>query len=223
MGFRKSRFVDFDKDVVRVTPMDLLGGIKPPPAALGKRLDLFECQVDVWYLAPAVAMLKQIESHDVKSVWAHSAYSLLSLVFSYFEMIGKTLNPAARAKGTAGLDFNYGFCDVYPGVCPSDVVPSDTAVPDVREIRERVRNGMYHLGDTKCDVLIHNVSASRDFVVERRHGAILVFVNPHQVTRRIVDHFPTFMARLRSRSKANHLLRQRFVRFFTEFKTATSI
>ena len=71
--------------------------------------------VDVWQLGAAVAILRQIEVPPPPSIWSHSAYGLLSIVFTYFEMLGKSL----RASGKSGEDFNMGFCDVYPTFTPA--------------------------------------------------------------------------------------------------------
>lgn len=64
-------------------------------------------------------------------------------------MIGKILNPSSNGWRTSKQDFNFGFCDVYPPFGPTGIERSDPAVPDVAQFRDRVRNGMYHLGYTK--------------------------------------------------------------------------
>jgi hypothetical protein len=106
-------------------------------------LDLFECRVDVWQFGPAVEILKELDDNatDPASVWAHGAYALLGLVFTYFEMIGKTLNPNSRPTGTAGVDFNYGFSDVYSSFAPAPGRDfTDPSIPDVAAFRDRVRH-----------------------------------------------------------------------------------
>ena len=101
-------------------------------------------------------MLKEIEGHQHPSIWSHAAYGMIGVFFSYFEMVGKTLNPNSGSSGTAGKDFNYGFCDVYPSLKPSNGNYGDAQVPLVVELRNRVRNGMYHLAYTKNNLMIHN-------------------------------------------------------------------
>ncbi|MCB0202795.1 MAG: hypothetical protein KDI03_22215, partial [Anaerolineae bacterium] len=113
--FRESEFIDFNSGQVKIAPMDLtrqfqIAGATGPEAGIR----LFQCQIDVWMLGVAVQILKEIESHEPPSTWSHAAYGLISVVFPYFEMIGKTLNPGSKRVRTAGQDFNYGFCDVYP-------------------------------------------------------------------------------------------------------------
>ena len=128
-----------------------------------QKIDFFECRVDVWQLGVAVEMLKQIEAHEPPSIWSHAAYGLLSVIASYYEMVGKVLNPQSRPRGTSSEDFNWGFCNVYPDFRLAEATSpdwaeayKDTAVPVVAEFRNLMRNGMYHLGFPKKKFLIHN-------------------------------------------------------------------
>ncbi len=214
MEFRDSPYIDFNSGRVITPPMEL-SKQRRPPYSIDDMLDLFECRVDVWQLGPAVQILRQIETRAKPSAWEHAAYALLAIVFSYFEMIGKCLNPKSQPRGTASVDFNYGFCDVYPafGVAESD--RRDAVLLDVREFRDRVRNGLYHLGYTKGNLFIHNspALAANEFFVDRRSSEPVYLVNPHQVTRTIVAHFADLMRRVRDSDD----LRRRFRRFFVEY------
>ena len=78
----------------------------------GQKIDLFECRVDVWSLGVAAATLYEIEHGKKGSIWQHAAYGMLTISFTYFEMVGKTLNPNSRTRGTASEDFNVGCRDV---------------------------------------------------------------------------------------------------------------
>jgi hypothetical protein len=216
MEYRSSPYIEFNSGTVVTPPMEL-SGERIRPHSLDDMLDLFECRVDVWQLGPAVQVLKQIETHSEPSVWSHTAYALLAIVFTYFEMIGKTLNPASKSSGTANLDFNYGFCDVYPAFDLTNGDREDAALPDVREFRDRVRNGLYHLGYTKGNLFIHNEQSPDDFFIDRRGPKPVYLMNPHRVTRTIVAHFPSFMGRLRDPDQQFDDLRARFRRFFGEF------
>src|SRR6266536_860945 len=105
MELRASPYIDFNSGTV-VTPPMQLSRERTPPRTFDDLLDLFECRVDVWQLGPAVQILKQMETQPSPSVWAHTAYALLAVVFTYFEMIGKCLNPDSQPSGTGGPDFN---------------------------------------------------------------------------------------------------------------------
>lgn len=222
MGFRSSPYIDFETGTVIMPPMTLSEQRKRP-RSLVDMLDLFECRVDVWQFGPAVAMLKKIEADRVEqpsSVWTHAAYALLNIVFTYFEMLGKTLNPDSKARGSARIDFLHGFCDVYPEFRPASGGLTDTSVPDVKEFRDRARNGIYHLGYTKGNLFIWDEPSRPDFFVDRQHRDHVYYVNPHGVTRTIVAHFPGFMNRLRHSPPGSPEL-ERFRRFFTEFHGIT--
>jgi len=217
--FRKSRFIDFNIGQVFVQPMEFMRQI-PGPWTLTNKIDVFECRVEVWQLGVAVEMLKEIERNKHPSIWSHSAFGLIAVVFTYFEMIGKTLNPKSRCSGTTAPDFNYGFCDVYPEYQPATGDYQDANLPEVRGFRDRIRNGMYHLAGTKTYLVIHNnPEITKDFVVDgESHAGHLVYrMNPHRVTRTIVDHFPDFVARLRDSKPEFADMRRKFLEFFDTF------
>ena len=217
MVYRSSKYIDFNTCRVVMPPM-VLSRQLARPLDIGQMLELFECRVDVWQFGPAVAILQLMEKPGIEqsSIWTHSAYVLLGSVFPYFEMIGKILNPRSRERGTASIDFNYGFCDVYPNFAPpSGTTPENSAVPDVVEFRDRVRNGIYHLGYTKGNLFIWNEAGRPDFEIDRSRRDPVYYLNPHNLTRTLVDHFPGLMQRLRDPGAG--ALQQQFERFFVEF------
>jgi hypothetical protein len=233
--FRASRFIDFNTGTVIKAPMDLKKSM-PATMTTDQKIDLFECRLEVWQLGVAAEMLKQIEAARNPSIWSHAAYGLVSVSFSYFEMIGKTLNPQSAASNTASEDFNVGFCTVYPkfkptnGIykdkLPSPPAPPRTSNPDLQTViafRNRIRNGMYHLGYTKKGLWLHNDVGKDDFQVVPEPnpsgpGMVDVYhMNPHATTRTIIDHFPKFAADLRDPAKG---LQTKFVDFFDNYHVA---
>ena len=218
--FRISRFIDFDAGLVRVPPMVVQNSLPPrEQQSIDQMLLLFECRVDVWKFGPAVEMLKAMDvADDQKSVWAHAAYALLDVTCSYFEMVGKVLNSDSNTSGTAGRDFNYGFCDVYPEFAVAGSDRRDTALPVVKAFRDRLRNGMYHLGYTKSELYIHNQPAKwpNDFMLVPEGGRDCFLVNPHRMTRTMVEHFGGFMGRLRNYSSEFEPMRSKFKEFFVD-------
>ena len=210
--------------VVPNPPMDLLGPLpKRRHQTLQQMLFSFECRVEIWMLGPAVEMLKTMESHsDPHSIWLHSGYLLLGATFSYFEMIGKILNPNSETRGSAGMDFNYGFCDVYPSFAVSGNDRSDGKLPVVAQFRNRVRNGIFHLGYTKSHLYIHHrpLDYPDDFSVAPKGGETYYCVNPHHMTRTIVAHFPSVVNRLRDGDSAFDGMRSKFREFYVDFHAA---
>jgi hypothetical protein len=95
--YRSSRFIDFNEGRVVLDPESFVDQASRP-WTLEQKIDFFECRVDVWQLGVAVEMLKQIEAHEPPSIWSHAAYGLLSVIASYFEMVGKVLNPRSGPR-----------------------------------------------------------------------------------------------------------------------------
>ena len=236
LQFRPSRYIDYNTGEVITAPMDLKKSI-PATMTTDQKIDLFECRVDVWQFGVAAAILKQIEAAQDPSIWSHAAYGLVSVGFTYFEMIGKALNPNSKASGSASDDFNYGFCNVYPEFTPANGVYTDkTPAPSgkwppntdpeilkVKEFRNRIRNGIYHLGYTKKGLWIHNDPGRPDFEIVQAAdpsgtGVIDVYrMNPHNTTRTIIEHFARFIADLRDPTKG---LQKKFLDFFDNYHKA---
>lgn len=215
MSYRASKYIDFDNGTVQIAPMQL-AATKTSPLTLDDKIDLFECRVDVWQLGTAVALLTAIESHQPPSIWSHAAYGLLACAISYFEMLGKTLNPKSETSGTAGIDFNYGFCDVYPSFGSACGSYQDKAIPNVKQFRDRLRNGLYHLAYTKQHLWIHaDESPTLDDFHVTTHSPPEFWVNPHRMVRSLVDHFPSFISRIRNPNNAH--LRGGFEAFFDDY------
>ena len=228
--YRSSRFIDFNEGRVILDPEAFVENTSRP-WTVTEKIDFFECRVEVWQLGVAVEMLKQIEANAPPSIWSHAAYGLLSVIVSYFEMVGKVLNPNSKPSYTASVDFNWGFCNVYPDFCTapeksqsSEEDYTDSAVPHVAKLRDLMRNGMYHLGFPKKNFLIHNsqeIPTDFQFVCVRDQQdgqaaiGIVYLMNPHRVTRSLVDHFSGIIVALRQTSNSD--LRNKFEQFFDEY------
>jgi hypothetical protein len=140
---------------------------------------------------------------------------MLAMVFNYYEMVGKSLNPRVNGWRSGDTDFVFGFRDVYGTTALTD--------DEIGEFRDRVRNGMYHLGFTKDGLFIHNDDAVAvdDFAVRHEAGDAWYYVNPHKVVRAMVDHFPGFIARLRNPANAD--MRTRFTAFIDVYHLANTV
>ena len=123
-----------------------------------------------------------------------------------------------------GEDFNFGFCSVYTAFTPANCGFNDTnpAIAPVKEFRNRVRNGLYHLGYTKSGLWLHNDDGKPDFEVVQEPdpngaGTIDVYrVNPHSMTRSIISHFPGFVSSVRTQTT----LQTKFIDFIDTFHAA---
>jgi len=157
---------------------------------------------------PAILMLKSIKDANPPSAWCHAAYGMFATVLPYFEMIGKILNPAASSSGTAGQDFNVGFCDVYPSFRPANDIYTDKLTasatsgakppnPDIQkvvEFRDRARNGLFHVGYTKHGLIINGNESLPD--IDEKSGNY--HVNVYKMLLTVVEHFPSAMHRIRN-------------------------
>lgn len=227
--FRVSRFIDFNNGVVFLDPVKFVDDRPAGPWTLDQKIDFFQCRVEVWQLSPAVEMLKQIESNEPPAAWSHAAYGLLFMLTTYFEMVGKILNPKSNRWRSGDTDFNFGFCDVYPTLpiaareAGKELDRTDDALPLVAELRDLMRNGMFHLGFTKKNFLIHNEAAfSYDFDAQPvgstptdPNPIVAYLMKPHQVTRTIVEHFGRFTDELRR--PANSARQEKFEEFVDVF------
>lgn len=212
--FRDSEYVDFNLGEVKATPMEFAQKVSAPWSR-DEVIHYFDMRVNVWLLSPAVQVLKAIEAHQHPSAWSHSTYGLLSISTSYFEMIGKVLNPKSAPSGTAKADFTAGFNDVY-----SD----ESYYPEeVEEYWNRLRNGLYHIAATKSKLWIHNCPelSSRDFEIlwrpDNSSGTSDItpyfYVNPHTMVQTIVEHFPSYIARIRQPLKNFEWMPDKFDEF----------
>jgi hypothetical protein len=219
-SFRESDFVDFNSGKVKIAPIQLQFRLRlAGPLLLPDLIRLFECRMEVWYLGVAVQMLHEIEFELPPSIWSHAAYGLLALLFSYFEIIGKLFNSDAADSVVSAIDFDCGFRDVY-----SDAITSDGQIYDPKEFYTRARNGLYQLGTTPRGLWVHNerTISMQDFDVVQKNpndpATLKYYVNPHSLTRTLVDHFPTVIRRLNAQEQQYDGLRHRFKTLFGDLR-----
>ena len=196
--FRPSPFIDFNTGRVLVEPQPLADSL-PQPRSTSDWLRLFQARVDVWQLGPAVQMLKQMESRPRSTVWFHSAYALLHITISYFELIGKIIKISNMEEGrppkfyVSGKDATKGFCDVFPEI------DRQFERKHIKDAVKRLRNGLYHLGYTKNNLTIDRFLEPKALDVSERKGQPTVYrVDPHYLLRRVVQHLPSFLDRIKN-------------------------
>lgn len=215
-GFRESEFIDFNSGTVKLAPIQLQFRMKlAGPLLFADIVRLFQCRIEVWHLGVAVQMLHEIEYSQPPSIWSHAAYGLITLLFSYFETIGKTLNPEATNPSTPGIDFEYGFRDVY-----QDLTTSSGNTYNPKEFYIRARNGLFPLGTHQQGLWVHNERSisTQDFDIVQKiptdPASTKFYVNPHAVVRTLVNHFPTVIQRLNNHDAQYEGMRVRFGKYF---------
>ena len=156
---------------------------------------VFADRVDGWQLAIAEELLRQVEDPPAYPAMKHAGYALISVVFSYFEMIGQCVKATGSAPSPTA-DFVRGFRDVYPATAFTD--------PEIEVIYDRIRCGMFHNGYTKRGVYIDG-DYTQTWDLDKANN--VVKLNPHRLIRDLRAHFTSFVTRLENtanqRERAN--------------------
>ena len=140
----------------------------------------------------------QIEIAETLNNVAHSGYGILSVSFSYFEMIAQYVKGKSSNHKSKNF-FVEGFKEVF-----NDTPLSD---PDIEEIYKRVRCGMYHSGYTRVGVLI-----SGQYHDPMDFSDNTVHINPQALTATIREHFTKYIITLKNQSNATE--RANFAKMF---------
>lgn len=165
---------------------------------LDDKIDVFIARVEGWQLGVANAMVN-------KKV-PHRKFAILMIVISYFEMIAKyrdgyieEIKGRRKGEGKSAHFFKEGLKDVFPGMS----VPEDELVTAV--IYENVRNGLYHAGGTRSNVLLSDETPNT-IGYNSITGAIAI--NPDLLVKELQSHFAQFSAKLKD--PVNTILRANF-------------
>jgi len=151
------------------------------PYTLADKLRIFEERVDGWQLTIAEEMLTQINAQSPKSM-QHAAYAMISVIFSYFEMIGNCLVSASGATSK----FKAGFKSVFSKLGLSN--------KQLAKIYSQVRCGLYHVAYTKRGVIIDGTFTDVIKITGTR-----IEMNPHLLIPAVRTHFKQFMVDLKAK------------------------
>jgi hypothetical protein len=159
---------------------------------LDDKIEVFIARVEGWLIGPAMEMI-------AKGI-THRAFALLSIVTSYFEMIGRYADGYV-GRGRSGYYFKHGLKLVF----------REMALPEGEDLLnglcDRVRNGLYHVGMTKPRVLLvdaNSVSGSIGYNATQD----LIAVAPDTLVNDLKIHFTAVAQELRD--KKNTGLRSNF-------------
>jgi hypothetical protein len=172
-----------------------------PNPTLDQKIEIFRSRVFGWQIDIAEELERLIGTVPEKNPLRHAGYALVSILFSYFEMIAQ-FEGGADSTAQSRSFFERGFRSVfaYPPEC---ALTSDV----IREIYVRVRCGMYHDAWTK-----HGVFINGSYPFTFRFNGSLVEMNPHRLVRDIKEHFHWYIRNLRD--PANTVLRSNFLARF---------
>lgn len=168
------------------------------PLRLEDKITIFEERVSGWQLEIADAC----GSKDF-SLWEHSGWAVLMIVFSYFELIGK-----CRVGDQGGREsercFGMGLKEVFPELLQ---MPANHQQEVESILYVSGRCGFYHSGMARRRILISHCYAKP---IEYRQE--LVFINPHKLVPELRRHLQQYVAELRN--SVNEEARRNFEKQF---------
>jgi hypothetical protein len=165
------------------------------PLTLNEKIEIFIARVQGWQIQPALDM----QNHSI----AHRGFAQLFIVISFFEMVGK-YRAGFIGEGWSAKYFKEGLRWTFPEIKEQDVQVLDA-------FYSSVRNGLYHLGITKPNVvLIDSVPGSFGFNEELQ----LLAISPDRFVEDINIRFQAYAIELQN--PANAEIRAAFEKRFDD-------
>jgi hypothetical protein len=159
----------------------------PSGLTIDDKIEVFIARVEGWLIGPAMEMI----ANGV----THRAFALMSIVTSYFEMIGRYTD-GYLGSDKSGYYFKYGLKLVF----------RDMALPDGEDLLDglcdRVRNGLYHVGMTKPRVLLVDAN-SIPGSIGYNDAEDLIAVAPDTLVNDLKIHFSAVADELKDRKNAS--------------------
>jgi hypothetical protein len=168
----------------------------PGNPSLEQKIDIFEDRVKGWQISIAQQCADNID---------HSGFAVLSIVFSYFEMIAKIYD-GYLGNYRSKEYFKRGFELVFPLVNTQNSQLKDKFL---EKLYADVRCGLYHAGKTG-----YKIELSGDFTMPIAFviSSEKIQINPHLLVPVIQSHFESYILQLRE--KTNLQLLQNFEKRF---------
>lgn len=168
------------------------------PQTLDDKIRVFEDRVLGWQLDVAEQTL----------MISHSGFATLSIVASYFELIGKCIEGPGRTKIVtnskgkketrnwgSGDYAKAGIKDVYPELQKEN----PTLVEELlRVLYGDLRCGLYHQGVTGAGVVVSGSGEGTMELMESARGDLGVRIHPEFLVQDLKTHFQEYVARLRN-------------------------
>lgn len=167
---------------IKVSPAYSLGQLQT--ADIQTKIDIFEDRVKGWQLCVGQALWAEVtKPKDGNPDFTHAGFAVLSILFSYFEMI-RQFQRGEESAQQAGTFAKEGLLSVY-GATLSEQQRD--------QIYRDVRCGMYHSGITKALATISGDSTQAFTFIQNR-----VCVNPGILCKDILQHFDGYLEMLRA-------------------------
>jgi len=150
----------------------------PDGMTLENKIDIFADRINGWQIGIA----KEIIQHKIQ----HSGFALLQIVFSYFEMLGKYLS-GSIGDSKSRANFHRGIKATFPEIGSEEEIFLNT-------LYKSVRNGLYHLGMTKINVVLRcDIPGSIGFNSER----MILAICPDRLVEDLDIRFQSYITELR--------------------------
>jgi len=164
----------------------------PSSMSLDQKIEVFADSVKGWQLDIAQQCADSIP---------HSGFAVLSIVWSYFEMIAK-FQDGYTNDGKSEEYFSKGFDNVFPNLSnPSPEIKERL----LKKLYKDVRCGLYHAGITGPNIAL---SGDFNFSVAFASPPDSVRINPHKLVPDLEQHFQSYIRQLRNHN--NEDLRRNF-------------
>ena len=175
---------------------------------LDEKINSFEEQISIRHLRIGEVLSERFLVGDPNDELSHSAFVILGIGLSYFEMIEQfvTGNDSDRRSGHF---FEEGFKRVYVATCLSP--------DDISRIYRRHRSGLFHTAMSK-DLCSIDRSKMKAFEIQ---GDVL-YINPAVLIQDVRLHFDQYCRDLRDPDPSKDLLRQNFLKTFDRLSSAAN-
>lgn len=164
-------------------------------------IDVYEDQIDGWYLSYA----KQMHSDE------HAGFAALQIAFSYFEGHA-VFYKGEDSKSQSKSFFKNGFLAVFPELLTYDGMDDLVLKNTVSALYEDGRCGFFHAGITRKRFMLRDgepIIRIGTHPISR--GEVLqVFIDRRKFVDRVCEHFQKYIARLRNPTEVQ--LRKNFVK-----------
>lgn len=179
------------------------------PETLEEKLLVFSDRVRGWQLAIADQVSVQIP---------HSGFAVLSIITSYFEMIGMyaygpNQTKQVPAKGGGQTQQGWGSRDYFEAGVNAAFPHLANANPQhtrwfMSAMYKNVRCGLYHQGATRSRILLTGEIPDAFQFTNLENNGHLIMINPRTLVEHLKGHFSSFV--LAVSNPANQANRQNF-------------
>ena len=162
--------------------------------ALEDKIEVFIARIEGWQIGVA----KEIIQKGI----THRGFALLHIILSYFEMLGKYLDGFIKERKSR-FYFTKGVKATFP-----EIGEEEEAFLDA--LYENVRNGLYHVGMTKINVMLRDdIPGSIGFNPERK----ILVISPDRLVEDLDIRFHEYATQLRNPRKNLDIRRKFEARF----------